>query len=579
MKHCYQALAFRGSPEAAQVVLFAASAVEIEEWSGVPQREQFDEGRQETIGFQREENAKRIRQLARFFSDPHNVAQNPLLCAQRSDATVRFIQEEASDTSLIQRGSIEIECLDFSKRPLTELFALLDQELQRRQPALKGVTPNADRLRELQARLQQESGIADEEREIDQFQDDPDAMSEDDGVAGLFLSESHVLEFWQEVKIRHQLLSNLGDPHRAHFDDADQFLGFGRDALVSYLKPVFLVDGQHRLRGAVSAAMQAAQDRMSQPAVMDRIAQEDNLESLSASLTREEARFLPVSLLMDPQVEEHVFQFVVVNQKATPVGKALLGTIVSTSLTGDELNKVADRLEQVQIDVSDSQAVAWFTRNRSSAFYGLVQQGIEKEGSGKLRWSVLRDLVSIFRNLEGGKLFHSPRNDYADKWRRRGLPNSRLVADAIRDIDEGDQSRVAMGYWQDLDGPWRTVANAFFLEIRDRLADATNPAASNGWGGLSNIYNKISLTILVADFFQWLTDRDRTIDSPEHCRALVGEWLEGVDKAYFNRDWNLSGVKRESTGIRNQWSELWNDYRKDPTRLPSVANFRKPRQA
>lgn len=572
----YPALAFRGSPEASVVVLFAASATDIVEWSGVPQREQFDEG-QETIGFQREENQKRLSQLARFFSDAHNVAQNPLLCAQRSESTVRFVAETEVAGALVHQGHIEIDDTNYSGRPLTELFEMLDLELQRRQPALKGAAPSIERMRVLQERLQREVGVS----EVDLGDDttsDPDAMPDDEGVAGLFMSETHVLEFWQEVRIRHDLLKGLEGATRSAYDTAESFLGFERDALVSYLKPVFLVDGQHRLRGAVLAAEKAATERLSTPMVMERIDEGADPEILADELTRAEARLLPVSMLMNTNYEEHVFQFVVVNQKATPVGKALLGTIVATSLTEDELENVTDRLEQVQINVSDSQAVAWFTRNRESAFYGQVQQGIENEGSQKLRWSVLRDLVSVFRNLQGGKLFHSPRNDYADKWRRRELVKSALVSAVIEGVPEEDQLTVALEAWQALDGPWRDVANAFFLEVRDRLADASNAAANNGWGGLSNIYNKISLTILVADFFQWLTDKDKTINSAAHCRELVAEWLTGIDKAYFNRDWNLSGVKRESTGIRNQWSELWNDYRKDAARIPAVTNFRKPKQ-
>ena len=61
------------------------------------------------------------------------------------------------------------------------------------------------------------------------------------------------------------------------------------------------------------------------------------------------SRRLPISLLLDDSPEEHVFQFVVVNQKATPIGRALLGTIVSTSLTAEELDKVAQRLTQAGI--------------------------------------------------------------------------------------------------------------------------------------------------------------------------------------------------------------------------------------
>ena len=573
----YPAIAFRSRPEGASVVLFVASALDIASWSGVPQRELLDDG-QETIGFQREENSARLNQLAAFFANDHNVAQNPLLCAQRSTDAVRFKPEEAGDGSaLVLPGEIEIDEFDFGALGLSELFSLLKGSLEARQPSLSTAQIDPQRRIALLERLQDEIGEA--ALQDQELEPDSDAIQEDDGVSGLFTSETHVLEFWQEVAIRLDLLTKMTSADRERIDALDSFLGFDRDALVSYLKPVFLVDGQHRLRGAVLAAERKSASAMADSAgVLERLESGEPAEQIADEILLDQARLLPVSMLMDTNVEEHVFQFVVVNQKATPVGKALLGTIVATSLTQSELDNVSDRLEQVQINVSDSQAVAWFTRNHESAFYGLVQQGIEKEGNKKLMWSVLRDLVSIFRNLHGAKLYHSPRNDYADKWRRTQLLQSDAVAEAIQGVEEEEQLVAGMEAWQSLDGPWRDIANAFFLTVRDELGDPS-PEAHNGWGQISNLFNKVSLNILVADFFQWLTDKGSTINDSEDCKRLVREWLAGVDRSYFNRNWSLSGVKRESTGIRSQWSELWNDYRKDPQRLPAVGNYRKPRQS
>lgn len=571
----YPALAFRGVADSAEVVLFAAPALEIAEWSGIPQREQFDEDR-ETIGFQREENQKRLDQLSLYFGNPHNVAQNPLLCAQRSDQSVRFVPDDVDSAGSINPGVIEIEDEDLSNAPLSELFGRLLDELLKRQPSLRDEQPSTARMLQLQDRLHDAIGLSPADH-ANMTEDDPEAISEEEGVAGLFTSETHVYEFWQEVRLRHDLLLALSDEDRDLLDRTDSFLGFERGALISYLKPVFLVDGQHRLMGAVRAAENAALELMATPEAINRLTEGTAPEDLASELTKGVARLLPVSMLMDTSVQEHVFQFVVVNQKATPVGKALLGTIVATSLTRVELDAVTERLEQVHIDVSDSQAVAWFTRSPDSAFFGLVQQGMENESSGKLRWTVLRDLLAVFRHLRGGRLYHTPRNDYADKWRRQQLLHSALVADVTESEQAAEQLDAAMAHWEALEGPWRDVANSFFLAVRDLLADVSNPAASNGWGSLSNIYNKISLSILVADFFQWLTDTDTTIDSAQECADLVPQWLEGVDKAYFNRDWRLSGVKRESSGIRSQWAELWVDYRKDPNRLPTTAQFRKAR--
>ncbi len=570
----YRAVSVRSSHDAPQVILFAAPAHEINEWAGVPQRELIDH--QETIGFQRQENPRRLEQLSRFFADPKNVSQNPLLCAQRSTDTTTFKPDDIAVDGLVATGVIEINSEAHEQQPLTLLFKTLEAQLRERQPALAGAKVDPARLRELQERLADHLG---DQPPVEQDTYDPDAISEDEGISGLFSSETHVFEFWQEVKGRLDLLESLDQAARSQLDLSDSFLGFDREALAAYLKPVFLVDGQHRLKGALLAARNRATENLDSDEIQERIESGEDLEQISLELTASHARLLPVSLLMNPSVEEHVFQFVVVNQKATPVGKALLGTIVATSLTENELSKVTDRLEQVQINVSDSQAVAWFTRNPDSAFYGVVQQGIEKEDGGRLPWTVLRDLVGTFRRLSGARLPHAPGNDYADMWRRKQLVKSSLIATAIQNADDDERLPRAYEAWSDLSGPWRDVANAFFMAIRDHLADTTNKLAPNAWGSTSsNLFNKVSLSIMVADFFQYLTDTNRTLDSPSDCTDAVGSWLEGTDKAYFNRDWSLSGVKKDTPGIRHNWSELWVDYRKDPSRLTDVRNFRKAKQ-
>lgn len=565
----YRAIAFRSDAAGAEVVLFAAPADEIDSWAGVPQRELLDH--QETIGFQREENPRRLRQLSKFFSNPANVSQNPLLCAQRSPEAAKFTPDEHSE-GLVRTGTVTVQQSDLIEQPLSELFKALEAQLRVRQPALSQAKVSSSRLRELDRRL------ADDFGDVSAVTDTPDseAISDEEGISGLFSSETHVLEFWQEVKARLTLLEGLDDAKRHEIDQGEEFLGFNREALAAYLKPVFLVDGQHRLRGALQSARERAMEQLTSESVQARLEADEDIAEVTAELVSINTRLLPVSLLMNPNVEEHVFQFVVVNQKATPVGKALLGTIVATSLTEAELEKVTDRLEQVQINVSDSQAVAWFTRNPDSAFYGVVQQGIEQEGAGRLPWTVLRDLVSIFRNLSGARLPHAPGNDYADVWRRKLLTKSDLVAEALSDVADDEKLPIAFAAWGELNGPWRLVANTFFAEIKTRLSDPTNTAAHNAWGNTaSNLFNKVSLSILVADFFQWLTDVSRTINSAEDCSDAVQTWLAGVDKAYFNRDWNLSGVKKDTPGIRHNWSELWVDYRKDPSRLTDFRNFRK----
>lgn len=215
-----------------------------------------------------------------------------------------------------------------------------------------------------------------------------------------------------------------------------------------------------------------------------------------------------------------------------------------------------------------ARAIAFLTRSPSSPFYGRVQRGLEAEGSDLLPWTVLASLVSMFRELKGGRLF-GQELDFADLWGRRLLPVSGIVA--------ADSLPEARDEWRHDDGPWREVFIQFFSAVRDRLADQTDEEAENFWGNprSSNLFNKISLTILAADFFAFLTDGKHKIDSADEIPGYVADWLEDVDPRYFARSWELEGVKKDAPGTRNQWADLWARYRRDPSRLPPPRLFRK----
>lgn len=90
---------------------------------------------------------------------------------------------------------------------------------------------------------------------------------------------------------------------------------------------------------------------------------------------------------MDDSPAEHVFQYVLVNQKATPVPKALLGTIISTSLAEDELSTIAARLEDAKIPLEGARIISILSRAEDSPFAGLIAKGFGSDDSTKLQWN------------------------------------------------------------------------------------------------------------------------------------------------------------------------------------------------
>src|SRR5688500_4544031 len=106
------------------IVMFSAPAAEIEAWAGVPQKKRFGAS-QESVGFQREQNNKRIAALKKFFKDSENVVQNPLLCASRASDPSQcvFTPDTSIDGHAGEFGFLEIDVPDFKDWSFQEILS------------------------------------------------------------------------------------------------------------------------------------------------------------------------------------------------------------------------------------------------------------------------------------------------------------------------------------------------------------------------------------------------------------------------------------------------------------------------
>ena len=432
MLYRYVCIRCRQTPRDKWLAQFAAPAPEIDAWAGVPQKKRFEVDGDtvgETVGFQREESPERIKKLCDFYRNSDNIIQNPILCSLRdaAEASVRFTPvADTPPDATVQLGELIIEAPDFLAFSIEKCIRLVREYIEHRVPDLENRTPDPALVRDLRARAA-DSGHIEEADPVEPSEDEgTDATSTetvDNGdPTGVLFEESHIADFWQDIAARHELVSELSRPIAT-----DNFLGFTKDALLSYLRPVVLVDGQHRLQGALAAARERLNDSVIQSEVETKITKGKASSDVEAEIILREARWLPVSLLMSTDPEEQVFQFVVVNQKAMPIGRALLGTIVSTTLSKDELGKVAIRLKEAGIQVEESEAITYLARHPKSPFYNRVERGMAGNAKNVLQWNVFASLVGIFRHLRGGKLY-GQRNDYADLWQERFLPISEIAA-------------------------------------------------------------------------------------------------------------------------------------------------------
>jgi hypothetical protein len=569
----YSGIRVKQSGGAKPLVLFAAPATDIESWVGVPQKRRLGEDGDETAGFQRTVSPTRQAALEHFFSNPLNVMQNPLLCAIRKPVGVDVSFKALGELGGVDYGEIHIEVPQLEAMTLEELFRGVRQYLEERAPVLATRQVAEGIYKKIETRGQAElEENADHDESTDTSDESP-PESEESSLDETLFEESQIAAFWDQIKARERFLQKLG-PDKA---PKNELLGFTRDVLQAFLRPVVLVDGQHRLEGALASAKTALEDD-EKARDRGRALIEEGLtaDAVMSKQMQEVVRQLPVSLLLDESPAEHVFQFVVVNQKATPVPKALLATIISTSLDTHELATIKTRLSGADILLENSQAISSLARNPASPFGGRVARGFEDDAAGKkLSWSVLGSLSDVFRSLKGAKFYHDPALDHADVWRGQQLDSSTIVGEwQARDF------KSAADYWKDANGPWRDVFNAFWSATRDKLANNSEEDAHNFWGNprTSNIFNKPSLLILTVDFFSFLREQRVGINSAEHVKELVAEWLKYVHPKYFARDWKLDGVKKDSVGIRRQWSFLWARHRSSGGDPPKPDEFSKLRR-
>lgn len=525
----FPAIRLRQTASSEWIAYFSANVLDIEDFSGIPQKRNFDNA--ESIGFQRTVKEDRLSNLVNFYSDERNVIQNPLICATRNSPTHSEIQSKVSfrvapeykDNDSIQIGFIEVEYENFDSYPLLYCLNELKKQLIERLPDLEDLGIDQSLLEQLKSRYYSDDYD-------DKLIENNDYNSDDYNSGDVSLDDSYIKEFWQEVICRIRLLE--ADPKK---DDRSEILGFSKDAVCSYLKPVVIVDGQHRLSGAIECAKKIANSEKFED-VRDLVEQGISPEDATKKVTRENARCLPISLLMSDDPAEHVFQFIVVNQKATPINKALLGTIVSTTLSDDELGKVTSRLKNSDIPLEDSRSVSMVTRRADSPFKDLVQTGIDKEKSGKLQWPVMKSLVSMFRDLKGGKYYSDEdKNDHIYNWRIDYLSESRIVSD--------EAGLRTLSTWQDNE-IWYDVFRVFWSKVRDHFANVDDPEEPNYWGNTeSNLFNKVYLNILAVDFFSFMNDKEYTLDSLDDLEEKIEKWLDGMSDNYFSRPLTLTVKK------------------------------------
>lgn len=309
----YTVLAFKQQTDSPIQVAFVAHAGEIMNWVGVPRKSD-----ELLTGYQRFRDRNRINQeIVPFFQNPQNCSPTAIIVSLRGDSKLGRCTLETTD---IPPGSIVP----------TKLFIEVDEEALNTnrvfEAALQYVNSRLDTTEEARIVSEESPGdedtILDEEVTGDDTGDDTDEVEEIDHLGTATL---------QRMK---ELLDDRQNWENTEF----------QQAISDYVKPAFIIDGQHRVAAA-------------------------------AQITTKGLPFI-VCGLFDAPWEEQVFQFTVVNLKPKRLPPSLVTSIAGLSLTRTEQERVEQRLNQAGIRMTEVAIMSLVAYDDASPFAEKIDMNV-----------------------------------------------------------------------------------------------------------------------------------------------------------------------------------------------------------
>ncbi len=323
------------------ILSFVASSDDIVKWAGVPRKAyEFRDGT--LIGFQRQSDEKRVKEIGNFISSEKNVSPTAIVVAFREDA-IRFqsIENNESLAGTNDPGEIGLIKFELKENP-SSLSEAIEQYLALVRPRLPS---EGEHELDNASAIESKNGIYEVKEDNDEF----------------IIHDSHLVRFIRSLQVVLNDIDKRGDDPDLYSEEEQKLL----ETLTELLKPAMLVDGQHRVHGA---------------------------HTLEADVA------FTVCALSDASWEEQVFQFVVVNQKAQPIAAEFLGAIVSTSLTQSEIETLMERLDAAGINVEEYQMMDLVNNDPASPFRKMIKFRVTGE-MGKLPYPGMRQLANQFRQL------------------------------------------------------------------------------------------------------------------------------------------------------------------------------------
>jgi hypothetical protein len=381
----YPVTIFRQQSKAPLQVAFVARAADVLKWGGIPRKSD-----ELLTGYQRFRDTERIdREIVPFFQDPSNCSPTAIIVALRKDSGLGTTKitcsvadfDELSAEDLLQgvQGVLTITVDDDALETDAVFSAALGYVTER----LASDDENGD----------DENGD-DEEDDLEATDDgiieDTGGENGDDAEGG---SDDADFEdgFHLGTTTLHKLQSLLID--KQNWANTDF-----RASIADYVKPAFVIDGQHRITAGAKFG-----------------------------------KGLPFLIcgLFDASWPEQVFQFTVVNLKPKRIPPALITSIAALSLSRGEQEQVSTRLQSAGVKMLEVDVMSLVAYDDESPFCDLVAMavGSRKSESDRLGYGSMKRIAMVWHRANRSSLTIIAKQLYdtnsqrkaRDQWREKRI--------------------------------------------------------------------------------------------------------------------------------------------------------------
>jgi hypothetical protein len=481
-------LGFLQNSKSPELFSFVASSNELLQFCGVARKSQ-----DLLTNYQRALDPERVeREITPFFRIPDNCSPTAIVISLQQTNVCEIAFADTGISPLdpgIHLKTLTLTFKDASVLPRETVIGLARAFLDER----LGSDPTAS----VDSALQSE-----EEVDTDQANGKEADTPEDEVADG----EDEEGEDEEAVEIGHSVLRTLRD----RLDSPESLSEEMVKSLREMLKPALIIDGQHRLYGAAGV--------------------EEDIPVL-------------VCAMITPTWKEQVFQFIVVNDKATGIPKPFITSLAGMSLTGTELDELRNRLAQANVKLWEVEVMQRLGYDSASPFYKMIEFKVAGADKG-LGYQTMKRV---------GKAWYSPSSSGLYKLMRalyRGQGTGKTTKKALKEK------------WQS-SGNWFDFLCLYWSKLKEKFQGTA------AWQPGGNLLTAVVLEMLQADFLKVLDAQATTFwdisaagpDGPaalnKRIGGLIDDAIHKFKSEHFAREW-----KRKSLNHKDGRADLADLFRK-----------------